>query len=164
MSYRDALLPGAESLEQQHQEAGNSHWLVVSQFEDVLAFRDTGRIKLRFLGMRMAFETRAGDRVVFYSSSSSSLGTLFQSFSAVGVLRQTFCQVRSSVQGISYEADAEFLDARPVRLRPMTTDLDFIEDAARWARSLPRVMRRISRADYARLSRAMTVIERSRGN
>ncbi len=141
---------------QDQAEAGVRYWLAMASLNDVHAFRQERKVRLRKLGVNRAFATRPGDRIVLFSSSSP-MGIL-QAFSGVGILRTTFSQVRTQ-HGLHYEAEVDFLESQLVKMKFVVRSLSFIQDASLWSRDMPQVMDLIGKKDFDLLMHAMAAAQ-----
>ena len=112
------------------QEQGQrSYWLAVASAEHVRVGRQDGFMQVNHGKRAPLKRIRPGDGVVYYSPSVR-MGEKdgFQSFTAIGFVREGEPYLAEMGCGKAYRKDVDWLDAPEQPLRPLLGWLDFTQD------------------------------------
>ncbi|SCB09557.1 EVE domain-containing protein [Rhizobium hainanense] len=123
------LLPHANSLSRRREPEQKSYWLAVASAEHVRIGRQHGFMQVNH-GKRAPLQRiKPGDGIVYYSPSVK-MGERdgFQSFTAIGFVREGEPYLGEMGCGKAYRKDVDWLDAPEQPLRPLLGWLDFTQD------------------------------------
>ncbi len=132
------------------------YWILVISKDHVLTAVDAGVIRAKPVELQLL---RQGDVVFFYSPGTRfRAGEILQAFTAVArVTGDAPHQVDTAAATHAWHLKAKFLACQETPIEPLIPHLDFIQDTANWAGSLPRGLFAIGEDDAGRIADAMTV-------
>lgn len=123
------LFPHANTSSRQPEPAQKSYWLAVASAEHVRRGREHGFMQVNHGKQRPLKRIKPGDGIVYYSPSVT-MGERdgFQSFTAIGFVREGEPYLGQMACGKAYRRDVDWLDAPEQPLRPLLGWLDFTQD------------------------------------
>lgn len=123
------LFPPANTSSRQAEPAPKSYWLAVASAEHVRLGREYGFMQVNHGKQGPLKRIKPGDGVVYYSPSVK-MGERdgFQSFTAIGFVREGEPYLGEMACGKAYRRDVDWLDAPEQPLRPLLGWLDFTQD------------------------------------
>ncbi|MGV1789228.1 EVE domain-containing protein [Rhizobium sp. A37_96] len=123
------LLPHANVSRRQSKPVEKSYWLAVASAEHVRIGREHGFMQVNHGKRAPLKRIKPGDGIVYYSSSVK-MGDRdgFQSFTAIGYVREGEPYLAEMGCGKAYRKDVDWLDAPEQPLRPLLGWLDFTQD------------------------------------
>ncbi|WP_267550031.1 EVE domain-containing protein [Rhizobium rhizogenes] len=123
------LFPHANSSSRQPQPAQRSYWLAVASAEHVRIGREYGFMQVNHGKEAPLKRIKPGDGIVYYSPSvKMGERDSFQSFTAIGFVREGQPYRAEMGCGKAYRRDVDWLDAPEQPLRPLLGWLDFTQD------------------------------------
>ena len=123
------LLPHANTSSRWPEPAQKSYWLAVASAEHVRIGRQQGFMQVNHGKRAPLKRIKPGDGIVYYSPSVK-MGERdgFQSFTAIGFVRDGEPYLAEMGCGKAYRKDVDWLDAPEQPLRPLLGWLDFTQD------------------------------------
>lgn len=123
------LFAHANSSSQRPEPGERSYWLAVASAEHVRVGRQHGFMQVNHGKRAPLKRIKPGDGVVYYSPSVK-MGERdgFQSFTAIGFVREGEPYLAEMACGKAYRKDVDWLDAPEQPLRPLLGWLDFTQD------------------------------------
>lgn len=123
------LLPHANTSSRRQKPEQKSYWLAVASAEHVRIGRQHGFMQVNHGKRAPLMRIKPGDGIVYYSPSVK-MGERdgFQSFTAIGFVREGEPYLGEMGCGKAYRKDVDWLDAPEQPLRPLLGWLDFTQD------------------------------------
>ncbi|MFJ6325903.1 MULTISPECIES: EVE domain-containing protein [unclassified Rhizobium] len=123
------LFPRANTSSRQPEPAQKSYWLAVASAEHVRLGRQQGFMQVNHGKRAPLKRIKPGDGIVYYSPSVK-MGERdgFQSFTAIGFVREGEPYLGQMACGNAYRKDVDWLNAPEQPLRPLLGWLDFTQD------------------------------------
>ncbi|AYG66804.1 MULTISPECIES: EVE domain-containing protein [unclassified Rhizobium] len=123
------LFPSANESRRRPEPARKSYWLAVASAEHVRIGRKHGFMQVNHGKRAPLMRIKPGDGIVYYSPSVK-MGEKdgFQSFTAIGFVREGEPYLGEMGCGKAYRKDVDWLDAPEQPLRPLLGWLDFTQD------------------------------------
>lgn len=150
------LLPHANVSRVRSQPVEKSYWLAVASAEHVRRGREHGFMQVCHGKPGPLKRIRPGDGIVYYSPSLTMGGKDgFQSFTAIGYVREGAVYQAAMDCGNAYRRDVDWLDAPEQPLRPLLGWLDFTQDR-NWGYRLRSGLVTFGESDFEFLQEIMT--------
>ncbi|KAA1182767.1 EVE domain-containing protein [Rhizobium tropici] len=123
------LFPSANESRRRPEPGQKSYWLAVASAEHVRIGRKHGFMQVNHGKRAPLMRIKPGDGIVYYSPSVK-MGERdgFQSFTAIGFVREGEPYLGEMGCGKAYRKDVDWLDAPEQPLRPLLGWLDFTQD------------------------------------
>ncbi|WFU07692.1 EVE domain-containing protein [Rhizobium sp. CB3090] len=150
------LLPHANVSREGPKPAAKSYWLAVASAEHVRLGREHGFMQVCHGKPGPLKRIKPGDGIVYYSPSLTMGGRDgFQSFTAIGYVREGEVYRAQMDCGKAYRRDVDWLDAPEQPLRPLLGWLDFTQDK-NWGYRLRFGLVDFGQSDFEFLQEIMT--------
>ncbi len=150
------LLPHANASRRQSGRVEKSYWLAVASAEHVRLGRKHGFMQVCHGKPGPLKRIKPGDGIVYYSPSVTMGGKDgFQSFTAIGHVREGELYQARMECGNAYRRDVDWLDTPEQPLRPLLGWLDFTQDK-NWGYRLRFGLVAFGQSDFEFLQEIMT--------
>jgi hypothetical protein len=134
-----------------------TYWVVTASADHAVRGRELGIVQAGHGKNAPVKRMHPGDGVVIYSPRMSYPdGPPCQAFTAIGrIAPGDPYQADMGNDFIAWRRDVLWQEARLTPIRPLLADLELTRDLASWGMAFRYGLRKISRADFARIARAM---------